>query len=268
MWIALFPLKAEIYRWTDEHGRVHYSDRPIPSASLLSIRPGYSYSRVRRIYDGDTLALQGGEKVRLLGINTPELENSKRAEEKGAQEAKARLQNLIGPRKVRLEKDVIKRDKYDRLLAHVFTEDGVHVNRVLVEEGLATVNIHPPNLHYAEALLKAQQKAEREGRGIWSRPAYAPRPIQAIAANKVRGWQRLRGKPSSISKGRRYVYLNFADRIDVRIPRENLPLFPDLENYLHQDLEVRGWASRRHEHYFILIEHPSALIKLGSSMER
>lgn len=254
---------AEVYHWQDEKGRHLYSDRPMPGAERLAIRPGFSYRLVRYVYDGDTVMLQGGERVRLLGINTPEVESSKRREEPGGEAARRWLKEALDGKKVRLETGVTSRDKYGRLLAHLFLDDGGHINLELVEQGLAIANIHPPELKYTQSLLQAQQRAEQAGRGIWGDPGYTPKPITDLLRGKIRGWNRFRGTPKRIKRSRRYVRLVFADRIDVRIPKANLTLFPDLQNYLGQMIEVRGWPSRRKGHYSILVRHPSALVEVG-----
>ena len=259
-----FNAHAEVYHWQDDKGRHLYSDRAVPGAERLVVRPGFSYRLVRYVYDGDTVTLQGGERVRLLGINTPEVESPKRRGEPGGQAAKRWLKEAVEGKKVRLETGVTPRDKYGRLLAHLFLEEGTHINLELVEQGLAIASIHPPELKYVQSLLQAQQRAERAGRGIWADPHYAPKPITDLLHGKIRGWNRFRGTPKRIKRSRRYVRLVFAERIDMRIPKANLALFPDLQNYLGQTIEVRGWPSRRKGHYSILVRHPSALVAIES----
>jgi micrococcal nuclease len=130
----------------------------------------------------------------------------------------------------------------------------------LVEEGLAAVNIIPPNLKYSGALVQAQEQAEAAKQGLWDMPDYAPQPIETLAQGTYRrGWQRYQGVPARIQEGRKYLRLFFNKSIDVRIPQEYLPLFGELERYLAQKVEVRGWVSRRGGHYSILVHHPSAL---------
>jgi micrococcal nuclease len=256
---------GEVYRWRDGHGQVHYADRPVTGADRVTVRAPVpataTTQRVAKVFDGDTIALQGGEKVRLLGINTPEIGGGRKAEEAGGQEAKAWLKQKLEGRRVRLEKDATAQDKYGRLLAHVFAEDGTHVNLALVEAGLATTDLYPPNVKYADALHAAERRAENEKRGIWGLPDYQPKPIATLKAQRPFGWQRLVGKPYAMAESRRYRRLLFNDQFEVRIPKENLGLFPALQGYLQRTLEVRGWVSRRAGVYSILARHPSALIQ-------
>lgn len=254
---------ADIYLWKDSQGRPHYSDHQNKRSIKLDITPGYAFQVVKTVYDGDTVLLENGKKVRLLGINTPEVETPRKNAEPGGLRAKQWLVKQIRGKKVRLEMDINRKDRYRRTLAHIFTTDGRHINVELVERGLATVNIYPPNLKYADRLLDAQTRAETGSLGIWGKPAYAPILIDHISNKTRRGWQRLIGIPVTIRRGRKFVRLIFSQNFDVRIASENRRLFPDLHSYLNKKLEVRGWVSRRKKNYSVLIRHPSGLVEKG-----
>ncbi len=254
-------VQAEIYFWKDAQGISHYSDRAPVGSNPITVDPGFAYYRIKKVFDGDTVLLDDGEKVRLLGINTPEIGDADSKEEPMAKEAKLYLQSLIEGKKIRLETDAVEYDKYQRRLAHLFSENGDHLNLKLVEQGFATVNIHPPNLLHFERLMQAQQVAEKQKIGIWNEADYQPRPIEQISQTKGRGWQRLVGKPHTIKEGRKYTRLQFSDSINVRISKDNLTYFPDLHSYLDKEVEVRGWISKRKDKFSILIKHPSALVK-------
>lgn len=251
----------EIYRSIDAQGRVTYSDTPSVGARPIKIisRPSRHLYQVIRVYDGDTIILEDKKHVRLLGINTPEIESRQRAEEPGGVTAKKWLQAQLQENKVYLEFDQVKRDKYKRLLAHVFLLDGKHLNLALLENGLAVISIIPPNGRYTDKLIQAQQHAEKLKLGIWSMPEYQPRPITQIT-NQTKGWQRFTGTPVSIKKSKKYTRLIFNDKVDIRVANTNLDLFPALTTYVGKPLEIRGWVSRSKDQYSILIHHPSALI--------
>lgn len=120
-----------------------------------------------QVLDGDTVLLEDGRKVRLLGIDAPELEKEGKPAEFLAHKAKAALKELAQGKKVRLEYDELKYDRYGRTLAHLFLPDGTHLNRELVRRGLARVYVIPPNLRYRSELLAAQREALQGERGIW-----------------------------------------------------------------------------------------------------
>jgi micrococcal nuclease len=123
------------------------------------------------VVDGDTIRVRINgrvEKVRYIGVNTPEVHHPSRGEEPGGQEATAVNTSLVAGRPVRLELDVQVRDRYGRLLAYVWVDD-VMVNAELVRRGYAQVMTIPPNVRYQELLLKLQREAREAGRGLWRR---------------------------------------------------------------------------------------------------
>lgn len=115
-----------------------------------------------RVIDGDTIEVLVGERVRYIGIDTPEL----RPSEAGAEAATAANRRLVEGRVVRLEMDVQPRDRYGRLLAYVWVGD-LLVNEELVRLGYAQVSTYPPNVRYQERLLAAEREARAAGRGLW-----------------------------------------------------------------------------------------------------
>lgn len=122
---------------------------------------------VTQVLDGDTVVLDTGHKVRLVGIDTPELEREGKPADFLAHKAKKVLADLALNQKVRLEYDQLRYDRFGRLLAHLFLPDGRHLNRELVAQGLARVYTIPPNVKYREELLAAQREAIQSRRGIW-----------------------------------------------------------------------------------------------------
>jgi endonuclease YncB( thermonuclease family) len=257
-----FSTQAENYQWTDVKGKKHFSDKVHPDAKLLKLDPGYSYYQVKKVYDGDTILLANGTKVRLSGINTPEIERRRKPAQTGGIEAKHWLINKLKNVKVRLEKDIEKRDKYGRLLAHIFTDNKVHINLELVRAGLATVNIHPPNLKYVDELLKGQRDAEKAQSGIWNYVEYAPRQASNINISTSKGWQRIIGRIKNVRHTRKYSYLNCSDDFALKIERKYINLFPDLEHYIGMRIEARGWVNKHKKHYSMFIRHPSEIIEM------
>ncbi len=249
---------AEVYRWSDRLGQKHYSDRPHREADIVNVRSGYTYHRVKRVFDGDTLLLANNQRVRLLGINTPEVEGRNKSAEPGGEEARRWLSETLAGNKVRLETDVEKKDKYGRLLAHVFSEQGRHLNIELVGRGLATVNIHPPNLRYSEQLLTAEANAYQAGLGLWRNTYYTARSFRDIRGTK--GWKRVVGTVNKIKEGRRYVYLQFSDNFSIKIEKSARELFPDLNSYLGKKVEARGWLNKSKKRYSVHVRHPGNIV--------
>ena len=119
------------------------------------------------IVDGDTLVLAGGAKVRVLGIDAPEMERDGRPADFLAHKAKATLGDLTLNRTISLTYDRLRYDHYGRLLAYLFLPDHTLVNTELVRRGLARVYFIAPNLRYQKDLLAAQQEAIEAQRGVW-----------------------------------------------------------------------------------------------------
>jgi micrococcal nuclease len=138
----------------------------IPTGCASPPGGGY-YAAVARVVDGDTIKLTNGEYVRYIGIDTPELHHPRLPVQYFSEEARDFNQSLVGGKRVRLEFDVVKRDKYDRILAYVYVDD-TFVNARLVEEGYAHIMTIPPNVKYAEEFLRLQQKARQEKKGLWA----------------------------------------------------------------------------------------------------
>lgn len=120
----------------------------------------FDEATVFRVIDGDTIVLEGGRRVRYIGIDTPEEGRPYYLE------AKEENKRLVEGKRVRLEYDVEKEDKYARLLAYVYVGD-IFVNSELVKNGYAMVFTFPPNVKYAKKFLALQQEVRTAKRGLW-----------------------------------------------------------------------------------------------------
>jgi micrococcal nuclease len=172
--------------------------------------------RVKQVYDGDTLLLEDGRKVRYLGINSPE------SLEPFFLKAKRLNESLILRKKIRLEFDQERMDAYNRLLAYVHIGD-LMVNAKLVREGLAHVFFIGPNRKYQSLLLQAQSEAKQRKVGFWS-VGSGPKDLKVTSvhlgdpekpdpyapyvriANLSQGPTRLSGYTLSNESGKRYLF--------------------------------------------------------------
>ena len=152
--------------------RVRRSLVPLLVALLLATVPAASADLtgvVVRVVDGDTVHVRLGdriEKVRYIGVNTPELHHPTKGREPGGEEAARVNEELVGGKRVRLELDVQSRDRYGRLLAYVWVGD-VMVNAELVRRGFAQVMTVPPNVRHQGLFLILEREARTVGRGLW-----------------------------------------------------------------------------------------------------
>jgi len=173
------PLLITCYLYANEPAAVYYSEEgkfTIPFGKTCN----YTNILVRRVIDGDTLQLETGERLRLIGIDTPEMHESDKLyrdahrtkqdtstiKELGRR-AYEFTKNLVEGKRVSLEFDIEKRDKYGRLLAYVYLKDGTFVNAEAVRGGYASLMTIPPNVKYADLFLKLFQEARVNKRGLW-----------------------------------------------------------------------------------------------------
>ena len=109
---------------------------------------------VTRVIDGDTIIIDTGQRVRYIGIDTPEVYPQPEAYGTEATQAN---RNLVEGKKVRLEQDVTETDKYGRLLRYVYTDDTL-INAELVRLGLAEAKAYPPDTRYQELLEQLERR--------------------------------------------------------------------------------------------------------------
>jgi len=220
-----------------------------------------SLQQVRWVVDGDTIILRGGEKVRLLGINTPELEHNGRVAEQGALPAKQYLQKMLAQHQVYLEYDVEKVDHYGRSLAYVFLDNGLHVNSELLKSGMATLSIHPPNIKYSHTLSMAQKYARSRETGVWSQASHQlnPATVQVVSKLKHR-WGRFKGRVQSIQYTKKGAKLYLSKQCYMWIPASNYRYFTALEKYLNQKVDVRAWSKKWGREWSMQVIHPSQII--------
>lgn len=120
--------------------------------------------KVVRIVDGDTIEIESGEKVRFIGIDSPEISGGIECHGK---EAKEYLNNFLEGKEIKMVKDVSETDRYGRLLRFVYLGD-TFVNKKIVEDGYARVSTFPPDVKFQEIFLEAQESARKAGSGLWS----------------------------------------------------------------------------------------------------
>ncbi len=125
------------------------------------------------IVDGDTFVcrFQDGKevKIKLIGVNIPETHHPKKGEEYYGKEAEEFTKNILSGKRVKLELDVQPLDRYGRLLAYVYFEDGTFFNALLIQEGYAQAMTIPPNVRYQDVFLKLQREAREKNKGLRGR---------------------------------------------------------------------------------------------------
>ncbi len=164
MSIILFSLNAcgLYYEYSDE-----INSNDIKESNITNTEESEGYSNltsalVKEVIDGDTIILSNGERVRLVGVNTPEYGRYY------FDEARELMEILTLGKEVMLERDITDRDKYGRLLRYVYV-NGLFVNLEMIERGFANAYTYPPDVKYTEKFLEAERYARSNDIGLWER---------------------------------------------------------------------------------------------------
>jgi micrococcal nuclease len=121
---------------------------------------------VTKVIDGDTIEIEGGKRVRYIGIDTPETVDPNRPVGCFGKEASSKNSELVLNKRVKLVKDVSETDRYGRLLRYVYIDD-IFVNDYLVVEGYAKASTYAPDVKYSEQFVNSERNAREEKKGLW-----------------------------------------------------------------------------------------------------
>jgi len=133
-------------------------------------------AKVQRVSDGDTFVatVKGRrERIRVIGVDTPESAAPNQPDEPYGEEASDFAELYLDGETVRLAGDAEPRDRYGRMLAYVWLEDGTFWNALLVAEGYAQQLTIPPNVTYERLFRRLAAEARREDRGLWAQENHA-----------------------------------------------------------------------------------------------
>lgn len=134
--------------------------------------PTPPFAKVIQVIDGDTFKINTGEKVRLVGIDTPELHHPKKPVQCFGREAMLKTKELVEGKVIRLEKDISEKDRYGRLLRFVYIPmlsptPEIFINAYLVQEGYARVATFPPDVSKSDTFVQLAREAFINNKGLW-----------------------------------------------------------------------------------------------------
>lgn len=228
-----------------------------PAAALCPLDPALQVETVQidAVFDGDTVRLADGRKVRLVGINTPEVAHGGKTAEPLAQEAKQQLEALLKKTPIRLLQGSDSHDRYGRVLGHLFDRDGNSVIADLLQQGMGFQVAIVPNLRYVDCYARAQQQARKQSVGVWRHDYYAAIPA---ASDQLRsGYVRIAGQVESVALTKRAIFVELKGQVSLKIERRAAPyingvLMDRLVTISQRNnvgdniqLEARGWLSDR-----------------------
>lgn len=181
----------------------------------------YEIREVKRIVDGDTIVTSTGDKVRLIGINTPESVKPDSPVEFFAMEASRFSKQQLSEKKIYCFVDTSDTDKYGRLLRYLFIEGQTKMyNEILIQEGYANTMTVPPNVMYAKRFIAQERKARAQKKGLWGeadRPT-AAEPDKLEAASPSCENPQIKGNKNS--RNERIYHIPEGQYYDVTIAEE------------------------------------------------
>ncbi|MDP6567229.1 MAG: thermonuclease family protein [Alphaproteobacteria bacterium] len=222
---------------------------------------------VVKVVDGDTLFLDDGVEVRLVGIQAPKLPLGRRDFQAWplAEEAKRALEELSLGRRVELSYGGRRGDRYGRALAHLHRSDGLWLQQELLRQGMARVYSFRDNRAVVAELLAAERQARAAARGIWGNPWYRVRTV-AETPRHIGSFQLVEGRVLAVAVVRGRLYLNFGEdwRSDFTVsaaPRDRR-LFDkagfDYRGLARRLIRVRGWL-KSYNGPLIEVTHPEQI---------
>ena len=227
--------------------------------------------RVRFVNDGDTLTLSDGRRVRLIGINAPEIAHDDRPGEPGGIEARNRLRRLVreSGQRVGLRFDEERHDRHGRWLAHVFDRRGRNLAALLVERGEAFAVAIPPNLWQSRCLHALERTARRNRRGVWGMPFWKPVYLdRAQERQRLRpGFRLLRGRVLDSVRLHPGTRVRLSGGVTLWIPARDRRHFGrgGMDDWKGRRLEARGWMYRRRGQWQMTLTHPLNVARLPAT---
>lgn len=221
------------------------------------------HAHVRYVIDGDTVILDGGRHIRIVGLNAPEIGHDGASDQPFARAARKRLVALLASVHNRIEWSVApdRRDHYGRTLAHIYI-DGRDAAGLLLHAGLAAVIAIPPNVRRSACYAAAERAARIAHRGLWSSSAGVVRGGAVTAT----GFQIVRGRVGRVSVKRSGTLLRLAGGLDVWIPAVDRHFFPRPFKRLDgRQVLVRGWLHDYHGRPEITVRYPATLTALDGA---
>jgi micrococcal nuclease len=221
-------------------------DLPVRRVSTTGEAASGQTARVVRVYDGDTIlvSIDGvEERVRLIGVDTPEAPWDERPGQPGHEAATDFVKQLIGTRPVRLLTDARSRnrDTYDRLLRHVLVRDGRYLSDALIENGLGFAVVRYRHSRI-DRVIELEQEALNEGRGLWSDASVEDVSWKA-APKHVGRVVRVEGKIVATHNTGRICFLNFhrnyREHLTAVIYEPSFDLFPKPPERFYEGKTVR-----------------------------
>ena len=217
---------------------------------------------LKYVHDGDTIRLSDNRKIRLLGIDTPELARKGNPTQPYALDAKKALKILLSSNKgsVNLVYGNERKDHYGRTLAHLFLDNGVNVQSALISQGLAIAFTTPPNTKLSDCYSTTETTARLENQGIWAHQKYKPIQADKVTINTT-GFRIIEGNVHNIKINPKSVWINLENDINIKIREKDRQYFntETLNCLMDKSIQIRGWLHPNKKGSYMSLRHPSAI---------
>jgi hypothetical protein len=212
--------------------------------------------------------MRDGRRLRFIGINTPETGHRGQVKQPFSSEATALLQNLLDKhnRTLLLQAGREHRDHYGRLLAHVFLEDGTNIAVQLLQKGLATTLVVPPNTWGHRCYQQHEDLARIEGLGLWGLDSHKTKASKSLPPN-TRGFHIIRGTVQEVRQSQHKTLVNLEGSLVIYISKKDSVNFEPgfLESLEGHQVETRGWIKPVRDGLQMRVKHPAALAVITTS---
>ena len=226
---------------------------------------------VKWVYDGDTLLLTDKRKIRLIGIDTPEVKHHKQKKQAYSAKAKEALRELLKKHryKIVLRYGPEKKDRYSRTLAHVFTPNGINISSWLLEKGFAKTLVFPPNIKLAQCYKEAEQKAQSKSLKIWGLKQNQIYLAEKLSS-RVKGDVRLKGKVKKVTHHKKSTIIELdsamKSHIRLRLKKNYRTYFKNLntDKLWGKTILISGYLTNKRNKRTIDLKHPSQITIIQS----
>ena len=229
----------------------------LPAFALCTLEPGVAVETVQvaDIFDGDTVRLVDGRRVRLVGINTPEVAHRGQPAEPLASQAQDQLTRLLEKRPVRLLIGKDSHDHYGRVLGHLFDGDGNNIIAELLSLGAGFQVAIVPNLRFVDCYNRAQNQAREQGLGVWGHDYY--QAVATTSPDLKAGYAAIKGRLQSVTLTKKALFVELEGQVSLKVERAAaayidaalLDRLTALSRVAKPDsgimIEARGWLSDR-----------------------
>ena len=229
--------------------------------ALASSVEAADYVKVSYVVDGDTVVLEDGIHIRMIGINAPEKESETRRAEPYALEARLALAEMVEGVTVKITLGEEEFDRYGRTLAYLELKDGTDVQKQLIARGYAMVIAFPPNIARIENYLVEEKKARTNKLGLWHDQQIVVDLADTRDLLKT-GFGIISGTVTSNKRSQRYLQLLITGGVTILIGQKVWKRYwPGREpgEFTGKKIESRGWITKHSGRYWLVVRHPSML---------